>query len=164
MADIKLTLGDIPAAPDASAAMAMQEKPVEKPKPAEPVFTAEEQQMIDDFSKQIDITNSTLVFQYGAGTQKNIADFSDTALASVRSKDLGEVGDMISSLVVELRDFTSEPEKERGFFAFFRLTRLPCSRHAMTKPKSTSTRSFPSWKVIRFSCSRISPPSISCMS
>ena len=55
MADIKLTLGDIPAAPDASAAMAMQEKPVEKPKPAEPVFTAEEQQMIDDFSKQIDI-------------------------------------------------------------------------------------------------------------
>ncbi len=117
MADIKLTLGNIPAAPDATA---IQEKPVEKPKPAEPVFTAEEQQMIDDFSKQIDITNSTLVFQYGAGTQKNIADFSDSALASVRSKDLGEVGDMISSLVVELRDFTSEPEQERGFFAFFK--------------------------------------------
>jgi uncharacterized protein YaaN involved in tellurite resistance len=76
--------------------------------------------MIDHFPKQIDITNSTLVSQYGAGTQKNIADFSDSALASVRSKDLGEVGEMISSLVVELRDFTSEPEKERGFFAFFK--------------------------------------------
>ncbi len=120
MADIKLTLGNIPSAPDPAAAMAAQEKPVEKPKPAEPVFTAEEQQMIDDFSKQIDITNSALVFQYGAGTQKNIADFSDSALASVRSKDLGEVGDMISSLVVELRDFTSEPEEQRGFFAFLR--------------------------------------------
>ena len=105
MPEIKLTLGNVPAAPSPVAA---------------PVFTPEEQQMIDEFSKQIDITDSALVFQYGAGTQQNIANFSDTALASVRSKDLGEVGDMISSLVVELRDFTSEPEEERGFFAFLR--------------------------------------------
>lgn len=117
MSEIKLTLGNVPAAP---APAAVQPKPVEQPKPAEPVFTPEEQKMIDDFSKQIDITDSALVFQYGAGTQQNIANFSDDALASVRSKDLGEVGDMISSLVVELRDFTSEPEQERGFFAFFR--------------------------------------------
>ena len=120
MADIKLTLGDIPAAPDPAAAMAAQEKPAEEVKPAQPVFTAEEQQQIDEFSKKIDITNSALVFQYGAGTQQNIANFSDTALASVRSKDLGEVGDMISSLVVELRDFTSDEEQGRGFFGFLK--------------------------------------------
>ena len=121
MPEIKLTLGNIPAAPDAAAvAAAVQEQPVEKPKPAQPVFTAEEQKMIDDFSKQIDITNSALVFQYGAGTQQNIASFSDSALASVRSKDLGEVGDMISSLVVELRDFTSDEEEDRGFFGFLK--------------------------------------------
>lgn len=116
MADIKLTLGDVPAAPEPAAAN-VEEKPVEQ---AQPVFTAEEQQMIDEFSEKIDITNSALVFQYGAGTQQNIANFSDSALASVRSKDLGEVGDMISSLVVELRDFTSEEEGERGFFSFLR--------------------------------------------
>ena len=119
MSEIKLTLGNIPAAPDASAvAAAVQEKPAEKP--AQPVFTPEEQKMIDDFSKQIDITNSALVFQYGAGTQQNIANFSDSALASVRSKDLGEVGDMISSLVVELRDFTADEEESRGFFGFLK--------------------------------------------
>ncbi len=119
MSEIKLTLGNIPAAPDAAAvAAAVEEKPVEKP--AQPVFTAEEQKMIDDFSKQIDITNSALVFQYGAGTQQNIANFSDSALNSVRSKDLGEVGDMISSLVVELRDFTSDEEEDRGFFGFLK--------------------------------------------
>lgn len=119
MPEIKLTLGNIPAAPDAAAvAAAVDEKPIEKP--AQPVFTAEEQQMIDDFSKQIDITNSALVFQYGAGTQQNIANFSDSALASVRSKDLGEVGDMISSLVVELRDFTADDEEDRGFFSFLK--------------------------------------------
>ena len=119
MSEIKLTLGNVPAAP-APVAAEPAPAPVEEAKPAAPVFTAEEQQMIDEFSKQIDITDSALVFQYGAGTQQNIANFSDTALASVRSKDLGEVGDMISSLVVELRDFTSEPEESRGFFAFLR--------------------------------------------
>ena len=118
MADIKLTLGDVPAAPNPAAAVAAQEKPVEQP--AQPVFTPEEQQMIDEFSEKIDITNSSLVFQYGAGTQQNIANFSDSALNSVRSKDLGEVGDMISSLVVELRDFTSEEEEDKGFFSFLR--------------------------------------------
>ena len=119
MPEIKLTLGNIPAAPDAAAVAAVaEEKPVEKP--VQPVFTPEEQQMIDDFSKQIDITNSALVFQYGAGTQQNIASFSDSALASVRSKDLGEVGDMISSLVVELRDFAKDEEEDRGFFGFLK--------------------------------------------
>jgi len=117
MSEIKLTLGTA-AAP--APVVAAPQPVVEKPKPAEPVFTPEEQQMIDEFSRQIDITNSSLVFQYGAGAQQNIANFSDTALESVRSKDLGEVGDMISSLVVELRDFTAEPEEERGFFSFLR--------------------------------------------
>ncbi len=120
MADIKLTLGDIPAAPDPAAAVAAQQAPEEKPQPARPAFSPEEQQMIDDFSKKIDITNSALVFQYGAGTQQNIANFSDSALASVRSKDLGEVGNMISGLVVELRDFTTEPEEKRGLFGRIR--------------------------------------------
>jgi len=120
MSEIKLTLGNIPAAPEPAAALAAQEKPAPEVKPEAPVFTAEEQQMIDEFSQKIDITNSALVFQYGAGAQQNIASFSDTALASVRSKDLGEVGDMIAGLCVELRDFTSEPEEDRGFFSFLK--------------------------------------------
>jgi uncharacterized protein YaaN involved in tellurite resistance len=126
MADIKLTLGDVPAAPDPAAAVATAEAPIEeiKEKVQEEVqqqtFTPEEQAQIDEFAKKIDITNASLVFQYGASTQQNIASFSDTALNNVRSKDLGEVGDMIAGLVTELRSFNVDSEEKKGLFSFLR--------------------------------------------
>lgn len=83
-------------------------------------FSEEEQQMIDAFSEQIDIRDTNLVFSYGAAAQQNISQFSDAALKNVQTKDLDEVGDMISNLVVELRGFDAEEEENRGFFGFFK--------------------------------------------
>ena len=82
------------------------------------VLSTEEQQAVDAFAKQIDITNANQVLMYGANAQKNIASFSENALNNVRNKDLGEVGEALSGLVVELKslDFDTE-EEEKGFFA-----------------------------------------------
>ena len=85
------------------------------------MLTPEEQKVVHDFAAKIDISDSTQVLQYGAGAQKNIADFSDAALASVRAKDLGEVGGMISNLVVELKGFDAE-EEQKGFLGLFKKT------------------------------------------
>jgi len=82
------------------------------------VLTPEERQMVDDFAKQIDFDNSTAILQYGAGTQKKMADFSGNALEKVRSKDLGEVGDLLSNVVVELKGFNANEEK--GFLGIFK--------------------------------------------
>ncbi len=82
-------------------------------------LTAEEQRMVDDFAAKIDIKNSNLVLQYGAGAQKKIADFSETALDNVKTKDLGEVGQMLADVVTELRSFDTE-EEEKGLFGFFK--------------------------------------------
>lgn len=82
-------------------------------------LTPEELKMVDDFSKKIDIHNSQAILQYGVGTQKKMADFSETALKNVRTKDLGEVGNMLSSLVTELKSFEIE-ENEKGFKGFFK--------------------------------------------
>ena len=129
MADIKLTLGNepAPAAPNpTAAATATAEAPIEEIKEEvqeevkKQTFSPEEQAQIDEFAKKIDITNSSLVFQYGAGTQQNIASFSDTALNNVRSKDLGEVGDMITSLIGELKSFDAGEEEKKGILGFFR--------------------------------------------
>lgn len=76
-----------------------------------------ERKMVADFSEKIDITDATLVLQYGAGAQKNIASFSENALSKVKTKDLGEVGDALSSLVVELKNFGQEEKK--GIFGMF---------------------------------------------
>ncbi len=81
-------------------------------------LSAEELKQVEEFSKQIDLHNSTAILQYGAGTQKKMADFSGDALESVRTKDLGEVGDMLSGVVAELRDFDAEEEK--GILGFFK--------------------------------------------
>ena len=78
--------------------------------------------MVDDFAEKIDITNSTLVLQYGSAAQKKIAGFSDTALDKVRTKDLGEIGDQISDLVVELKGFDIEEEEKKGIFGWFKNT------------------------------------------
>ena len=95
-----------------------EETSLQQPKIAEPVLTAQEQQMVNDFAAKIDIENTAQILQYGAGTQKKMADFSDAALANVRTQDLGEVGDLIAGVVGELKGFDAEEEK--GLFGFFR--------------------------------------------
>ena len=94
------------------------ENAVEEPKIPEPVLSPEEQQLIQDFAAKIDVENTTQILQYGAGTQKKMADFSDAALAGVRNQDLGEVGDLIVNVVGELKGFDAEEEK--GFLGFFK--------------------------------------------
>ncbi len=82
------------------------------------VLTPEEQRMVNDFAGKIDIENTNQILQYGAGTQKKMADFSDEALDNVRAQDLGEVGELITNVVGELRGFDAEEEK--GLFGFFK--------------------------------------------
>ena len=82
-------------------------------------LSPEEQRQVDEFASKIDLTNSQLIIQYGAGSQKKIADFSETALSNVKSKDLGEVGEMLSDVVVQLKEFESV-EEEKGLFGFFK--------------------------------------------
>lgn len=81
-------------------------------------LTAEEQQLVDSFASKIDITNSGQVLSYGAGSQKKIADFSETALNNVRTKDMGEVGQMLTDVVAQLKDF--DEEEEKGFWGLFK--------------------------------------------
>ena len=90
----------------------------EEEKPEPPALSPKEQQMVEAFAEKIDVENMTQILQYGAGTQKKMADFSDTALANVRTQDLGEVGDLIAGVVGELQGFDAEEEK--GLFGFFR--------------------------------------------
>ena len=82
------------------------------------VLTEEEQKMVNDFAAQIDLTNTQMVLQFGAGSQKKIADFSETALNNVRTKDMGEVGQMLTDVVAELKSF--EEEEEKGFLGIFK--------------------------------------------
>ena len=101
-----------------------EEAPVAEIKPAEPqlsenVLSEQERKMVDDFSKQIDIRNSAAILQYGAGTQKKMAVFSEEALEKVRTKDLGEVGDLLGDVVTELQSFDAA-EQEKGIFGFFK--------------------------------------------
>ena len=86
----------------------------------ESMLSEAERKMVDEFSRKIDITDSNLVLQYGAAAQKNIAAFSESALNNVRTKDLGEVGEALSSLVVELKDFGQDEEEKGDIFGFFR--------------------------------------------
>ena len=112
--EITLTLGDAAPAP------AVEEKKVE----AEPVklddsmLSEAEKKAVEEFAKKIDIMDSAQVLQYGAAAQKNVAGFSENALASVRTKDLGEVGKDLAELMGELKEFGEEEDK--GFFGFFR--------------------------------------------
>ncbi len=88
----------------------------------ETVLSPEEQKVVDEFAQKIDLTNSAVVLQYGAAAQKKIANFSDTALNKVRTKDLGAVGEDITNLVTELKGFDLEEEEKKGFFGFFKNT------------------------------------------
>ncbi|MDD3221994.1 MAG: toxic anion resistance protein [Lachnospiraceae bacterium] len=93
------------------------ETQVKEPEPMDDsVLSAEEREMVDNFSKQIDLNNTNAILQYGAGVQKKMADFSETALENVKSKDLGEVGSMLTNVVTELKSFDAGEEEDKGFF------------------------------------------------
>lgn len=95
-------------------------KPVEKQDPVmdDAILTPEEKQTVMRFAQQIDLTNSQMILQYGAGTQKKMADFSENALENVRTKDMGEIGELLTGVVKELKDF--DEEEEKGFLGFFK--------------------------------------------
>ena len=92
---------------------------LEEPVLDDSILTEEERQTVEAFAKQIDLTNSSLILQYGAGTQKKMADFSESALDNVKSQDLGEVGDLLTGVVTQLKSF-DEDEEEKGFFGIFK--------------------------------------------
>ncbi|MBE6617485.1 MAG: toxic anion resistance protein [Ruminococcaceae bacterium] len=128
--EIKLTLDptagiSTPATAAAAAAEAPKvEIPAEQVKVLdESQFTESERKVIDDFSAQIDITDSAMILGYGAAAQKKISDFSDTALGGVRNKDFGEVGTMVTDLISNLREMNDEAENDTGFKKLFRSTK-----------------------------------------
>lgn len=102
--------------PAVQAVQAQEEKPLD-----DSLLTEEERKMVEEFSEKIDLNNSNAVLQYGAATQKKMADFSETALENVKTKDLGEVGDLLTSVVTELKSFDVQ-EEEKGFLGLFKKT------------------------------------------
>ncbi len=104
---------------------AADEKVVEEAKKAAPIkvedtpLSPEEQQMVNDFAEKIDITNSQMVLQYGAASQKKLSSFSETALSRVKTKDMGETGQLITGLIGELQGFDAT-EQSKGLFGFFK--------------------------------------------
>ena len=112
----------------------------DQPKVQEVVLTPEEQEMVDRFAEQIDVTNTQAVMSYGAGTQKKMADFSEKAIGNVRTKDMGEVGSMITSLVTELKSFDVEEEK-KGIMGLFKKNtdRMAAMKAKYTKVETNIT-------------------------
>ncbi|WP_295339459.1 toxic anion resistance protein [uncultured Subdoligranulum sp.] len=117
---------DAAPAPSLTLDPAADEKVVEEAKKAAPVkvedtpLSPEEQKMVDDFAEKIDITNSQMVLQYGAASQKKLSDFSETALSRVKTKDMGETGELITGLIAELQGFDANAEQPKGIFGFFK--------------------------------------------
>ena len=123
-----LTLDAAPAAPTLTLDPAADEKVIAESKKATPVqvedtpLSPEEQKMVNDFAEKIDITNSQMVLQYGAASQKKLSDFSETALSRVKTKDMGETGELITNLITELQGFDAATEQPKGIFGFFKKT------------------------------------------
>ena len=123
-----LTLDAAPAAPTLTLDPAADEKVIAESKKATPVqvedtpLSPEEQKMVNDFAEKIDITNSQMVLQYGAASQKKLSDFSETALSRVKTKDMGETGELITNLISELQGFDATTEQPKGVFGFFKKT------------------------------------------
>ena len=138
--EITLTLGEAPATPAAPAPVE-EEKQVERVKLDDSMLSEAEKKAVEEFARKIDIMDSTLVLQYGAAAQKNVAGFSENALASVRTKDLGEVGKSLSELVGELKEFGQE-EEPKGLFGFFKKTgdRLETMRAQFSKVETNVDR------------------------
>ena len=122
----QLTLTPAAEAAEAPSLASLQVTPIEEEKPAEPLdlerLSPEEQSAVRAFASQIDVTDANQVLGYGSGAQKNISDFSGQALNTVRTKDLGEVGDMLTGLVVELKGLNANEEEKKGFLGFFKKT------------------------------------------
>jgi len=112
-----LTLTSVQEEAKSAEAAIQEERDANAVKVDESMLSEAEKKLVEEFSQKIDITDSNLVLQYGAAAQKNIAAFSENALNNVRTKDLGEVGNALSSLVVELKNFGQEEKK--GIFGFF---------------------------------------------
>lgn len=123
-----LTLDAAPAAPTLTLDPAADEKVIAESKKATPVqvedtpLSPEEKKMVNDFAEKIDITNSQMVLQYGAASQKKLSDFSETALSRVKTKDMGETGELITNLISELQGFDASTEQPKGIFGFFKKT------------------------------------------
>ena len=123
-----LTLDAAPAAPTLTLDPAADEKVIAESKEATPVqvegtpLSPEERKMVNDFAEKIDITNSQMVLQYGAASQKKLSDFSETALSRVKTKDMGETGELITNLISELQGFDATTEQPKGIFGFFKKT------------------------------------------
>ncbi len=115
-----LTLDPLGEMAQKEAPMEVKEPEAEKPAFDESILSEEERKLVDSFAEQIDVSNTNLVLQYGAGAQKKMADFSEAALENVRTKDLGQVGEMLSDVVTELKSFDATEEQERGFFGLFK--------------------------------------------
>ena len=113
------TLTLTPDAPEAPEVPVEEEKKIEPVEMDERLLTEEERRAVEEFSKKIDIRDTNMILQYGAAAQKSVASFSENALASVRSKDLGEIGKDLSQLVVELKGFGAEEER-KGLFGLFK--------------------------------------------
>ncbi len=104
--------------PEKEEVAAVKEEQTQEPAWDDSILTEEERHMVDQFTSQIDLHNSDIVLQYGAGTQKKMADFSEKALENVQTKDLGEIGDLLIGVVTELKGF--DAEEERGFLGIFK--------------------------------------------
>lgn len=115
-----LTLEPIETAAEISLQPATAAQP-EAPAFDESSLSEQERQIVNDFAEKIELSNSNVILQYGSGAQKKIADFSENTLNNVRTKDLGEVGEMLSNVVTELKSFDVD-EEEKGFFGFFKRT------------------------------------------
>ena len=109
-----LTFGE-----EAAQVQAAPKKEEAVPDPEENILTPEELRMVEEFSKKIDVTDSKAVLTYGVGTQKKMADFSEKTLESVKTKDIGEVGDMVTGLVTQLKSFDID-EEDKGLLGFFK--------------------------------------------
>ncbi len=111
---------ELTTAPELELTAQEEKKPVPEAGPDLSTLSPAEQKAVLDFAEKIDLTNSGLVLQYGAAAQKNIANFSETTLGAVRTKDMGELGDMVSSLVAELKGFSAPEEEKKGLFGMFK--------------------------------------------
>ncbi len=111
---------DLTTAPELELTPQEEKKPAPEAGPDLSALSPAEQRAVLEFADKIDLTNSGLVLQYGAAAQKNIANFSESTLNSVRTKDMGELGEMVSSLVAELKGFSAEEEEKKGLFGMFK--------------------------------------------
>lgn len=118
----------------------IQQKKPEESAVEEPVLSPQEQKMVEDFAAKIDLENTGQILQYGAGTQKKMADFSDAALENVRTQDLGEVGELLADVVGELKEFDATEEK--GLFGFFKkqTAKVETLKNRYTKAEGNVTK------------------------